>query len=90
MLKCVKRNLEWVEKLDGGVKRKVRVSFTGKGRVKWQFQLSDREGWDYDSPPTLDDWETLEDTLEALYRRRRAKYELLESVRELRRKAEGR
>ena len=89
MLKLVKRNLEWTDRLEDGTKRKVRVSFPGKGKVRWQFQLSDREGWDYDSPPTPEDWENLEDTLEGLYRRRRAKYELLESVRKLRRKAEG-
>ena len=60
----MKLHLEWVDRLDGGVRRKVRVTFPGKGKVKWQFQLSDREGWDYDSPPTPDDWETLEERLE--------------------------
>lgn len=49
----MKRNIEWKEKLDGGVKRTVRISFLGKGKIKWQFKRSDEEQWDYDTPPPL-------------------------------------
>ena len=83
----MKRDIEWIEKLEGGVKRKVRITFPGKGKVKWQFKSSDKQRWDYDSPPTLDDWDTLEDRLEAGYNRRRVPYETLELVRRLRREA---
>jgi hypothetical protein len=85
----VKKNIEWYVRIDGGVKRTVRVSFPGKSLVKWQFKRSDQDGWDYDSPPTLDDWEILEDKLEGHYNRRRAKFETLELVRRLRIEAES-
>lgn len=84
----MKRNIEWTEKVEAGVKRTVRISFPGKRIVKWQFQRSDAEGWDYDSPPTAEDWRYLEERLEGMVNRRRAKYETLELVRKLRREAE--
>jgi hypothetical protein len=83
----MKRKIEWIDRLDDGVKRKVRVTFPGKSLVKWQFQRSDEGAWDYDSPATADDWEYLEGILEGHYNRRRAKYETLELVRKLRRAA---
>lgn len=79
----MKRHIEWVEKLDGGVKRKVRISFPGRGQVKWQFKRSDEDAWDYDSPPTLDDWEALEEKLSGGYNRRRVPFEMLDLVRKL-------
>jgi hypothetical protein len=83
----VKRNVEWVEKLEDRVKREVRVSFPGKRQVKWQFKRSDEERWDYDTPPTLDEWDILEERLSGMYNRRRASFETLELVRRLRREA---
>lgn len=83
----MKRDIEWVDKLDGGLKRKVRVKFPGHGKIKWQFKRSDEEQWDYDSPPTSDDWEVLEEKIDALYNRRRAPYKDLQLVQDLRRKA---
>ena len=79
----MKKNIEWYVRIDGGVKRTVRVSFPGKSLVKWQFKRSDGEGWDYDSPPSSYDWDALEEKLEGLYNRRRAPYETLELVRKL-------
>ncbi len=85
----MKADIEWVEKLDGGVKRKIRVTFIGKGKMKWQTKRSDEESWDYDTPPSSNDWKTLEDKVEALYNRRRTPYKNLELVRQLRKKAEA-
>ena len=68
----MKRDIEWKEKLDDGVKRVVRVKFLGQGNLKWQFKRSDEDRWDYDTPPTSEDWETLVEKVDALYHRRRA------------------
>jgi len=84
----VKADIEWVEKLEGGVKRKIRITFLGHGNIKWQFKRSDEDFWDYDTPPTSDDWNTLEKKAEALYNRRRLPYKHLELVRLLKKKAE--
>ncbi len=83
----MKRDIEWVEKLEDGVKRKVRVKFHGHGKIKWQFKRSDEELWDYDSPPTTEDWANLEEKIDALYHRRRAPYKDLQLVQEFRKKA---
>jgi len=64
------RPVEWNSKLPDGGKRRVRVSFFS-GKLKWQFQL-DGEPWDYDSPPTMEDWETLKADIYNRYQRRRA------------------
>lgn len=80
----MKRDIEWTERLEGGIKRTVRVSMPG-GKVVWQFNLSDQEGWDRESEPTPDDWATLEEKLEARYTRRRVPLQDLELVRRLRR-----
>lgn len=85
----MKRTIEWVEKVEGGIKRKVRVGFPGHGKVKWQFKRSDEEQWDYDSPPTAEDWSMLEEKVDALYHRRRAPYDVLQLVQQLSRKAES-
>jgi carbonic anhydrase len=83
----VKADIEWVEKLDGGVKRKIRITFLGKGKMKWQTKRSDEDMWDYDTPPSPDDWEALEEKVNALYNRRRTPFKNLELVRQLRKKA---
>jgi len=84
----LKADIEWVEKLENRIKRKIRVTFVGHDRIKWQFKRSDEECWDYDTAPTLEDWETLEDKVDALYHRRRQPYKHLELVRALKKKAE--
>jgi len=83
----VKRDIEWVEKLGGGVKRTVRIAFLGQGRLKWQFKRSDDGNWDYDTPPTTEDWRSLEEKVAALYNRRRAAFKDLELVRRLAKEA---
>ena len=80
----MKRDIEWKERSDDGVKLTVRVKFPGQGQVKWQFRRSDEERWDYDSPATPDQWETLEKKVDQLYHRRRAAFRDLEAVKKLR------
>ncbi len=55
----MKADIEWVEKLGDGVKRKVRITFLGKGRMKWQTKRSDEEFWDYDTRHSSEDWNHL-------------------------------
>ena len=80
----VKAHLEWTDKPEPGIKRKVRITFIKNRNIKWQFKRSDEEQWDYDYSPTLEDWDTLEKKTEALYQRRRIKYDHLELVRQQR------
>ena len=84
----MKADIEWVEKLKGGIKRKIRITFQGHSTIKWQFKRSDEEGWDYVTPPTPDDWDMLEEKIEALYNRRRAPYKTVELVRSLKKKTQ--
>ena len=82
----MKREIEWKERLDDGVKRTVRINIHA-GKIKWQFKRSDEERWDYDTPPSSEDWKALEEKVEALYNRRRAALKDVELVREERRKS---
>lgn len=82
-----KRDIEWVEKLEDSVKRKIRITFIGKGKMKWQTKRSDEETWDYDTPPSPEDWDHLEEKVESLYNRRRESFKNLELVRQLRKKS---
>jgi len=82
----MKRNIEWKEKTEDGVKRTVRVLFPGQGKVKWQFKRADEERWDYDTPATPEEWEMLEDKVEKLYQRKRCALRDRELVRALRKK----
>lgn len=84
---AAKHDIEWVEKLEDRVKRKVRITFLATGKIKWQFKRSDEEFWDYDTPPTLDDWEALEDKCDSLYHRRRLPYKHYELTKKLRKEA---
>ena len=79
----MKRNIEWKEKTEDGVKRTVRVLFPGQGKVKWQFKRADEERWDYDMEPTPDDWKTLEDKVDKLYQRNRCAFRDRELIQKL-------
>ncbi len=80
-------DFEWVERLENRIKRKVRITFVGHDKIKWQFKRSDEDRWDYDTPPTPEDWETLEMKIDALYHRRRSPYKHLELIRKLKKEA---
>ena len=82
----MQRLICWVEKLDEGVKREVRVSFHG-GRIAWQFKLSTIETWDYTSPPTLADWDALLEKVEKRYQRRNVAFKTVELTRRCREEA---
>lgn len=85
----MKRDIEWVDKLEDGMKRTVRVRFPGNGKIKWQFKRSDEDQWRYDTPPAIEDWETLEKKIDALYHRRRAAYKDLQLVQQFRKESES-
>ena len=83
----MKADIEWVEKLEARVKRTVRITFTGRGNMKWQAKRSDEEFWDYDTPPSVEDWDHLQDKVDSLYNRRRLPFKHLELVKKLRKEA---
>jgi hypothetical protein len=56
------RRISWTRQTEDGVKRETRVRVEA-GAIKWQFKRADEDKWDYDSPPTNDDWDTLEEIL---------------------------
>ena len=58
----MKHKVKWTERCEDGVKREVRVEIT-RGGLKWQFKRADEDRWDYDSQPTEQDWNTLEEIL---------------------------
>jgi hypothetical protein len=77
-------DLEWTDYTTDGIKRKIRITFSGKKSIKWQFKCADESHWNYDRQPTCDEWAALEEKVESLYHRRRIKYEHLELIRKLR------
>ena len=85
----MKADIEWVDKLENRVKRTARLTFLGQEKVKWQTKRSDEEFWDYDTPPTAEDWEHLETKMASLYNRNRMPFEKLELIRRLRKDAEA-
>ncbi|VGO17854.1 hypothetical protein PDESU_06456 [Pontiella desulfatans] len=85
----MKADIEWTEKLGDGVKRKIRITFMGKTLMKWQTKRSDEEAWDYDTPPTPEDWDVIEEKIDILYHRGRQPYKRIELIKKLRKEAEG-
>ena len=84
----MRRQICWEDRLEDRTKREVRVSVLTHG-LKWQFKLSTEEQWDYDSPPTPEDWDGLLERVENRYHRRTASNADLELVRRLRATAIG-
>ena len=78
------KQISWTTKLPDGAKREVRVT-VDVHQSKWQFKRSDEEEWDYDSSPTAEDWDMLEDILVRRSKRGR-QVRLLEHVRKIRQK----
>ena len=83
----MRKRIEWTHRLEDRTKRTVRVSFLGRNKIKWQFKLSTEERWDYDTPPSLEDWDALEKKMADRYQRRSSPYEDLELTRMLAKKA---
>ena len=82
------RQICWIEKLEDGIKRDVRWSVE-RGQVKWQTKRSDQERFDYDTPPTREDWDNFMERMENRYQRRNASFDDLQLVRKERAKALG-
>ena len=80
----MKRDIEWKDRTEDGVKRIVRIKFPGGGQIKWQFKRADEEKWDYDTPASPEDWKALEEKVDALYHRRRAAFRDWELVKRMR------
>ena len=57
-----------MERLEDRTKVDVRVTFHG-AEIKWQFRRSDMKVWDYETPPTDEQWDTLAEKLRNLYQR---------------------
>ncbi|MBT3193684.1 MAG: hypothetical protein HN341_14145 [Verrucomicrobia bacterium] len=55
-------NISWTVRQSDGVKRETRVHVSLRA-LKWQFKRADQAQWDYDSAPTADDWDMLENVL---------------------------
>lgn len=67
------RQICWTERLDDGVKRDIRVTVRN-GVIKWQFKADTEERWDYTSPPTPADWDSLLERVENRYQRRNVSF----------------
>lgn len=83
----MRRQICWIEKLEDGIKRDIRVAFPGGRKIKWQFKRSDMEEWDYESKPSLEDWDALLERCESRYFRRRMPLDDMELVRKARKEA---
>ena len=82
----MKHDYEWVEKLAKRIKRTIRVSFPGGGKIAWMCIRSDEERWDRNMIPTAEEWELLEAKVRARYNRRSASHKDVELVVALRQK----
>ena len=56
-------NISWTKRQPDGVKRETRVHVSMRA-LKWQFKRADHQQWDYDSAPTADDWDMLQNILD--------------------------
>ena len=81
----MKNNISWTRRCEDGVKREIRVLGTAH-HMKWQFKRADEEQWDYDSEPTTEEWDTLEEILERRVNRGHG-IGMLKNVRKLRSRA---
>jgi hypothetical protein len=76
------RKICWTDKIDG-VKREIRVELTGR-LVKWQFKRKDEGSWDYDRPPTAEEWDALEERVTKRMQRGKRGQEGLDIIKRLR------
>ena len=75
----MRKNIAWTERIENRVKREVRVSSFGN-KLKWQYKRSDEDAWDYDTPPTAHDWNSLVEHAEAGYRRNRIPRKIIDLI----------
>jgi hypothetical protein len=84
----MKNQVCWTERLEDGVRREIRVTFSRNG-LKWQFKRSDEDRWVYDRTPTPAEWADLEERVLNRYQRRAVPFKDLEQVRAARARAGG-
>jgi hypothetical protein len=72
----MRRQICWVNRLEDGAKRSVRISFLNR-QVCWNIKRSDLSEDDQTSIPTEDDWNELESRAEDWYRRHALPFEIL-------------
>ena len=75
----MKHKVKWTKRCEDGIKREVRVEIT-RGGLKWQFKRADEDRWDYDTRPTEEEWDALEEILSRRARRGKG-LTMLEAVR---------
>ncbi len=85
----MRRPVQWVERLEEGVRLEVRVTFHGTRGLRWQSRRSDAGRWVYDFEPTAEQWDRLARKVEDRYRRRAAAWEDVLRVRAWRAAALG-
>ncbi len=78
----MRRDINWIAKRDDGSRYDVRVTWFS-GAYKFQFKERGATKWDYDRPPSADDWATFLDAIERRYQRRTATFKELEDARRL-------
>ena len=67
----MKHDYEWVERLEDGTRRSVRVSCPG-GNIVWMCRNAKGERWNRNMKPTAEDWDVVEKKVRGRYNRRRA------------------
>jgi hypothetical protein len=82
----MRRQICWVEKLEDGVKKDVRISFHNR-EVLWDIKRSDLPRHEQTSIPTEQDWDELEKRAENWYRRHALPFEILGLIKTERAKA---
>jgi hypothetical protein len=68
----MRRDCEWVDTLEDGTRRRIRVCFPGGGKITWMCLDDGQEGWNRDMTPSEEEWDYLEKKVRARYNRRRA------------------
>lgn len=79
----MRRPICWVDRECEEGKREVRVSFHGD-TIKWQFLPNGAEQWDYDSKPSEENWNQLQQKLADLWQRGHTCNAEMELVKKLR------
>jgi len=64
----MRRPIGWIDKNGPDGPREVRVSFRAED-IKWQFLTKGNVNWDYDTPPSEENWQELEEKLLQLIQR---------------------
>ncbi|MDZ4817163.1 MAG: hypothetical protein SGI71_12980 [Verrucomicrobiota bacterium] len=75
----MRKEINWRTRREDGSSYEVRVH-RWAGVFRFQFKEKGSALWNFDQPPTKEDWETLLDALERRLNRKQATYEEIEEV----------